>query len=140
MRVITPNRTVDSPAIGSGLLTCGFQIFMASKQKKLQNSTRKTVAPVDSHKCTGNPYAFSYICDEYKGKRNRQTITDKIKQLYLDCFGFDIAHQTKNWVLHIVRAAYYTYFYTYFFTHFFLLWAWVIIDLENSPVPNFIAV
>lgn len=37
-----------------------------------------------------------------KQKKNRKKLTGKIKSLYKNCFGFEIANQETNWVSHMV--------------------------------------
>lgn len=64
-------------------------------------------ASVSFHKCNGDPDIFCYICGEYKTKKNRKKLTEKIKNLYKNCFGFKIANQETNWVPHMVCGACY---------------------------------
>lgn len=90
MRVITP-RTADSPAIGTGSLTCGFfNISMAPENQNpelIQNTSRSSVAP---HRCDSDPNLFCYVCGEFKFKKNLKKFTEKLKSVYEECFASEV--------------------------------------------------
>jgi len=93
MRVITP-RTADSPAIGTGSLTCEYlYIFMDSKNILSSTSSSQRTA---NHKCTGAPDTFCVVCGDHKVAKKLQKLTHGIRSSYKACFDMTVPHE-KAW-------------------------------------------
>lgn len=52
--------------------------------------------------CNNDPNCFCYICGEYVFQKFRLSVTDFVKQAYLECFGFPIKSQNKPWAPSVV--------------------------------------
>ncbi|XP_046600523.1 uncharacterized protein LOC124295250 [Neodiprion lecontei] len=61
-----------------------------------------TITRSNSHLCNKSPDSFCYICGEYNLERNRRSLSDKIKQIYEECFGLQITNLDSAWVPHTI--------------------------------------
>lgn len=100
MRVITP-RTADSPAIGTGSLTCGFlHTSMAHQNHNPIPCTGESSH--NQHNCNGRSNSFCNVCGEYNLKKNLQRFNDDLRETYEECFKCRVIDDKQDWLPQLI--------------------------------------
>lgn len=63
------------------------------------NATRNQSS---THECDKYADKFCYVCGEFEVRKNRRSLSAKLKSVYEECFGIEVENQVMKWVLHVV--------------------------------------
>lgn len=70
--------------------------------RNCNSRSKKLVGATSTHDCGGKTNQFCYICGKFEISKNRRTITERIKNIYKNCFDCEISNQETNWVPHSI--------------------------------------